>query len=218
MRRCSRTWPIGSPGTPSPTRCRRAARRLRERGHDEESHGVPGQPRIAHDHVEKAHLGGCGINRSSPVLAVGARHADLLGVLRPGQGPDAFGGHASYFVGHQLGVPVRDQGERDEPPGVSAGPFVDVPVVVGLELPGTTAGRAGARLRRRQGGGRGSSSRSARRTRDRPAGGRRRPRTGPRWWPDRTGRGAPGEPGGGLCSWTFGLGCVVGRVLIVASG
>ena len=68
-----------------------------------------------------------------PVLAVEAWHADLLRVFRPGQRPDALGSHASYFVGHQLGVPVRDQGERDEPPGVSAGPFVDVPVIVGLE-------------------------------------------------------------------------------------
>ena len=48
-----------------------------------------------------------GLPERVPVVAVKARHPELLGVLRPGHSPDASGGDAAHLGGHQLGVPIR---------------------------------------------------------------------------------------------------------------
>ncbi len=43
----------------------------------------------------------------------------------------ALGSHPSDLCGSQLGVPQRQDAQRDEPAGVGPGPGVEVPVVVG---------------------------------------------------------------------------------------
>ena len=83
----------------------------------------------ADDHAELV----AGPPERVPVLAVEAGHAELLWVLGPGDGPYALSGDAAHLGGHELGVPVRDQRQRDEPARVRPCPLLDVPVVVGLQ-------------------------------------------------------------------------------------
>ena len=67
----------------------------------------------------------------SQCVAVVARPAELLGVLRERDGVAALLRHAAHLVGHELRVPDGRDRQRDEAAGVRAAPLVDVPVVVG---------------------------------------------------------------------------------------
>ena len=95
--------------------------------------------------------------RTGPTTAgvVHRRQPQLVGVLAEAHGVAALVGAAADLLRGQLGVPQRDQRERDQPAAaLTAAPVVDHPVVVGLHAergrapcphaPGTSGRRSGA--------------------------------------------------------------------------
>jgi hypothetical protein len=88
----------------------------------------PGADVQAHHHVL---LGEGAEDRAPVVLVVVARDAFEVRQFRHRHRTAALGGHPADFGAHGLRVPGRQHGDRDEPVRVGAGPFVDMPVVIG---------------------------------------------------------------------------------------
>ena len=83
-------------------------------------------------HADHGAFVGAGGPEGVPVLVVQRGPAELLGVLREGDGVAALLGHPVDLLRTELGVPDDGDGERNEAARLGAAPAVDVPVVVGL--------------------------------------------------------------------------------------
>ena len=89
---------------------------------------------LADVHVHHHALVADGAEEGRPVLpVVVARQAHQVGQLGHRHGPAALARQAPDLLGHALGVPHREDAQRDEASGVGRAPLVHVPVVVGLE-------------------------------------------------------------------------------------
>ena len=64
---------------------------------------------------------------------VDAGQAEVRRQLAERDGPHAAGRVAPHLGGGELGVPQRDEAQRDEPAPAAAAPLLDHPVVVGLD-------------------------------------------------------------------------------------
>ena len=74
-----------------------------------------------------------GLEERVPVAGVDARQVEVGRELAEGDGAHAAGRVATHVLGRELGIPERDQRQRQQPAAARAAPLVDHPVVVGLD-------------------------------------------------------------------------------------
>ncbi len=92
-------------------------------------------------HVERVDL----LEERIPIVVVNARQADDGRILIDRDRMAPLGGNALHLGKRGVHVPAREDTARNEPARIGAAPFVDVPIVIGREVPRREllVGRAG---------------------------------------------------------------------------